>query len=98
MSVFRLKSYQHDFTAEQLADYRANRADGEELLQQLSAARPLRPDNAAQEREYLRLLMAISAQYRGRGLGWLGLLRVGHVSLVNYFARHPGIKDALHPS
>lgn len=93
MRPLRLKYYYHAvLTAEQLAEYHSKREQGVALLQKLSAARPISPD-AAQEQEYLRFLSSVASQYRGQGLGWLELLRTGHNSLADYFARHPEMKD-----
>ena len=82
MRFLQLKTcLQHPFTPEQQAEY----AQGEMLLQKLSATRPLSSDTV-QEQEYLRLLISICRQYRGRGLSWLELLRVGYSALTNYLA------------
>ena len=93
MRTFRLKNYYHAaLTAEQLAEYRAEREQGVLLLQELSAARPLSPD-ATQEQEYLRFLTSVASQYRAQGLGWLELLRAGHNSLADYFEHNAGMAD-----
>ena len=93
MRTFRLKNYHHAaLTAEQLAEYHAEREQGVLLLQELSAARPLSPD-AAQEQEYLRFLTFVASQYRAQGLGWLELLRAGHNSLADYFEHNAGMAD-----
>ena len=89
MRALRLKNYYHaDLIPTQLTEYRAEREQGELLLQELSTARPLCID-ADQEREYLRFLASVASQYRGQGLGWLELLRAGHDSLADYFAQYP---------
>ena len=80
MCFLRLKTYlQHPLTPEQQFEH----TQGELLLQQLAATRPLSSDTV-QEQEYLRLLISICRQYRGRGLSWLELLRVGYSALANY--------------
>ena len=89
MRFLQLKTcLQHPFTPEQQAEY----AQGEMLLQKLSATRPLGID-ATQEQEYLRLLTSICRQYRGQGLGWLELLRISYAALANYLAERGRASD-----